>query len=87
MTFGMSEKPGNSQSAEDPQNKDLKKQEEITKIEELDLSIEEIRAASNKLFNFFFQVICNPFFNFFIYLCIFGSTLPLALYTYDQTES
>ena len=32
MTFGMSEKPGNSQSAEDPQNKDLKKQEEITEI-------------------------------------------------------
>lgn len=32
MTLSLNEKPGNSQSAEDPKNDELKKQEEISKI-------------------------------------------------------
>ena len=51
-----------------------------------DLTVEEIRASHNRFYNFFFRLVSNPWFNFAIYLFIFASTLPLALYTYDQSE-
>lgn len=47
---------------------------------------EEVRSQTNRCYAFCFDVISSPWFNFFIYLSIFGSTLPLALYTYDQPE-
>ena len=48
---------------------------------------EEKRAKDHCAYAFFYRLIERPWFNFTIYLLIFCSSLTLALYTYDQTQT
>ena len=47
---------------------------------------EEVRAYSSYLYGVVYKIVVHPIFNCFIYLLIFGSSVTLALHSYDQSE-
>lgn len=46
-----------------------------------------MRARKHFCYAIFYRIIASPTFNFIIYLIIFCSSLTLALYRYDQSET
>lgn len=58
--------------------------EKSADLDDSELTPEERRAKMNGVYELFYRIIVNPWFNFIIYTLIFLSSLTIALYTHDQ---